>query len=78
MGRSLSTGSPWQSDFKSEGIEMIAAIFASIGLVCGYLFARADDRTRLGRMKYAPGFAITFALLGSLLGFALDRFLPPI
>lgn len=57
---------------------MIAAIFASIGLVCGYLFARADDSTRLGRMKYAAGFAITFALLGSLLGFALDRFLPPI
>jgi hypothetical protein len=78
MGRSLSKGSPWQSDFKSEGIEMIAAIFASIGLVCGYLFARADDCTRLGRMKYAVGFAITFAILGEVLGIALDRFLPPL
>ncbi|MCA3503936.1 MAG: apolipoprotein acyltransferase [Rhodobacter sp.] len=57
---------------------MIAAIFASIGLVCGYLFARADDRTRLGRMKYAFGFAITFAILGEVLGIALDRFLPPL
>jgi hypothetical protein len=57
---------------------MIAAIFACMGFVWGYLFARADGRTRLNRMKYAAGFAIAFALFGSLLGIALDRFLPPL
>ncbi len=57
---------------------MLAAIFAGIGFFCGYLFARTDDRTALGRMKYAVGFAITFALLGEVLGIALDRFLPPL
>lgn len=57
---------------------MLAAIFACIGFVCGYLFARADGHTSLGRMKYAAGFALTFALLGEVLGIALDRFLPPL
>jgi hypothetical protein len=57
---------------------MIATIFASIGLICGYLFARADDRTRAGRITYAIGLAITFALVGEVLRIALDRFLPPL
>jgi hypothetical protein len=57
---------------------MIAAILAGIGFVWSYLFAQANGRTWLGRMKSAVGFAITFALLGEVLEIALDRFLPPL
>lgn len=59
-------------------MEMVAAILAGIGFVWGYVFAGADARTKLNRIKYAAGFAIAFALFGSLLGIALDQFLPPL
>jgi len=57
---------------------MVAALFAGIGAVWGFLFARANGRKRLGCVTYAAGFAVAFALLGALLVIVLDRFLPPL
>lgn len=53
---------------------MIGPFFGLVGFLWGYLIARRRGGKRLDRLQYGVGFAIAFALFGTVLGMALGWF----
>lgn len=53
---------------------MIGPFFGLVGFLWGYLIARRRGGKLVDRLQYGVGFAIAFALFGTVLGIALGRF----
>lgn len=65
---------PFAANTSDGAHEMIGPFFGLVGFLWGYLIARRRGGKLLDRLQYGVGFAIAFALFGTLFGISLGRF----